>query len=355
MQDPSLGPTLLYAPSLRGIVRETSEVTLVPRVRILASDGSKGLLQDAEVLLRALSDTASVEFLPLIPTSDTPGRRAWRPRAKPDGVADVTLTLETAVPDLNQLSRWNVLIPNPEWLSGTSLDALPLYDVVGAKTHVAHDQLRPLHPNTEYLGFSSEDMLEKTTPRSRTYLHFAGSSPFKGTRRLIVLWLEHPEWPMLSVYVRKDILEGIDTTQAENVSIHDPVSDQSSVRSVLNSYAYHVCPSLTEGWGHYIVEALSVGATVITTDAPPMNYFVAESRGLAVKSHPIASRLGISTTYDFDKRSMEGMITATMSESQVQSQERRARARAWFLDNDKTFKDRIRAAVARWAIACSTQ
>jgi hypothetical protein len=43
---------------------------------------------------------------------------------------------------------------------------------------------------------------------------------------------------------------------------------------MLNSHLFHVCPSQYEGWGHCLHEGLGVGAVVLTTDAPPMSYFV---------------------------------------------------------------------------------
>ena len=38
----------------------------------------------------------------------------------------------------------------------------------------------------------------------------------------------------------------------------------------------HICPSAREGFGHYINEARSVGAVVLTIDAAPMSEFVVD-------------------------------------------------------------------------------
>ena len=71
------------------------------------------------------------------------------------------------------------------------------------------------------------------------------------------------------------------------------------LRRLQNSHRFHLCPSQTEGSGHYLVEALSVGATTLTLDAAPMNELVTADRGLLV---PIAhtGTQYLATTNFFD-------------------------------------------------------
>ena len=50
---------------------------------------------------------------------------------------------------------------------------------------------------------------------------------------------------------------------------------------LMNACQYHLCPSEYEGFGHYINEARSTGALIISTDAAPMNELV--KNGILIK------------------------------------------------------------------------
>ncbi|KAJ3069833.1 hypothetical protein HDU98_007091 [Podochytrium sp. JEL0797] len=58
-----------------------------------------------------------------------------------------------------------------------------------------------------------------------------------------------------------------------NIQIHQYVSYE-ALRRMQFTRGVHICASEQEGYGHYINEARSLGALIVTTDHPPMNEFV---------------------------------------------------------------------------------
>ncbi len=50
-----------------------------------------------------------------------------------------------------------------------------------------------------------------------------------------------------------------------------------------------MCPSSTEGYGHYINEGRSVGGIIITLDAPPMNELVSSDNGILIPPRSIVN------------------------------------------------------------------
>lgn len=65
----------------------------------------------------------------------------------------------------------------------------------------------------------------------------------------------------------------------ENVTVLGR-QDAAELKRLMNEHAIHVCPSSYEGFGHYINEARSVGAVIISTAAAPMDELVGGEYGL---------------------------------------------------------------------------
>ena len=77
-----------------------------------------------------------------------------------------------------------------------------------------------------------------------------------------------------------------------------------------NMCGIHLCPSETEGFGHYIMEALSAGAVVVTTDAPPMNEFVTDAAAWQASNR--SEPWGLATNYFVDPAKLEETVNALM-------------------------------------------
>src|SRR4029453_8943544 len=94
------------------------------------------------------------------------------------------------------------------------------------------------------------------------------------------------------------------------------LSDQ-ELRQLQNESVFHLCLSLTEGWGHYIVEAMGVGAVTITVDARPMNELVTADRVVPFPYRATGTQR-LATTYQFDEAGLEAAIARTIAMSDAE-------------------------------------
>ncbi|MGJ8694376.1 MAG: glycosyltransferase [Thalassotalea sp.] len=184
----------------------------------------------------------------------------------------VTFHLEEIYQELSYFCNENILIPNQEWLRSHTQKAITNKTHIWCKTQYAVKQLSHLNNNVSFLGFCSRDMNdENIQPDFNKFIHIAGKSEQKGTTPLLDVWKKHPEWPTLTVISRRD--EHL-KYQSNNIHIIAEFISEEKLKMLINSHGIHLCPSESEGFGHNIVEALSVGAIVLTTNAPPMNELI---------------------------------------------------------------------------------
>jgi hypothetical protein len=256
---------------------------------------------------------------------------------------DVNLMLEHVWPEALPLAACNIVVPNPEWFDRRDRGLLASVDRVWTKTGHSRDAFAALGCRTMLIGFDSEDRYDAAVARERRFLHLAGKSRMKGTARLVRLWACHPEWPTLTViHSRKAVFEVI---AAPNIVYETRYLSDAELRALQNRHQFHLCLSETEGWGHYIPEALSVGAVVLTTDAAPMNEHVTPERGVLVGCAP-HGRQHLATTYAFDEAALERAVAAALALDDAGLVRLGAAARAWFLDNQRGFPGRLARALA---------
>jgi glycosyltransferase involved in cell wall biosynthesis len=327
----------------------------VASVHLIAWDNGRGLSHDIRLLEAALRELGHAVSITGVPrrSRGLPWRAWWHvlrmhalwlARRGPRRY-DLGITLEHVHTAYLPLGRRNALVPNPEWLSRRDRRQLHRFDAILCKTAVARDTFAALGLPTAVIGFQSIDCRRDGIARDRTFLHLAGASRMKGTERLLDVWRRHPEWPTLHVLQSPSTARDDRPAPAANLDHRVTyVDDIEDIRRLQNAHAFHVCLSEAEGWGHYIVEAMSCGAVVLTTDAPPMNELVTPERGLLVAARECGT-LNASSLWQFDEAALEAAVARAVALTDDDVRRLGEQARHWYETNQAGFAGRLRRAL----------
>lgn len=313
------------------------------RTRLITRDNGVGLRRDLAIVARALrqaqmpSETLAFGNARIV---NSLLQATTRMRAVALGQVSTQIFLERVYRNCLPAAQRNVLIPNPEWMLDKWLPLLPRFERVLCKTRNAERVFAQLGCNTRYIGFTSEDRFDPQVPREYAFLHVAGRSTAKGTDAVIQAWLRHPEWPRLTVVQSREVPKIV----APNLDHRLGYLDDAELRGLQNGHAFHLCPSEAEGFGHYLMEALSTGAVVITTDGEPMNELVTAERGILLQ--PTGHRpMALGTRYSVDVAGIEAAVERALAMSPEACSAMGAAARAFFLENDAGFPERLAQAL----------
>jgi glycosyltransferase involved in cell wall biosynthesis len=271
----------------------------------------------------------------------TPPRRAARALrilASAGLPYDLTIHTERAVRAWMNLSRRNVLVPNPEWLELSP--AVLKMDAVLCKTRYTAGIMSGIHPRPVFTGFTSLDRLDPSMEREALRpLHVAGRSPSKGTRAILEVWRRNPGLPRLTVIAWGTGITAPDEVP-QNVDLRQEFMEDADFQRLQVECGFHLCPSEAEGFGHSLVEGMSTGALVLTTDAPPMNEVVTPERGVLVPWVDSAP-MRFGRQFKVDLARLEEQVLGVFSDDGGVNQARRIAARKWFEENDAGFRRRL--------------
>lgn len=255
----------------------------------------------------------------------------WRRMSMPHH--DIAIFLELWNPRLPRYANHSIGIFNIEWFQQhwtLGLHACTQLWTKSTEAQYLFAQQLGLGSKTFYTGFMSRDMHSPDIPRELTAVHLRGNSSLKGTSAVLEAWDTNPDLPPLTV-ISKEHLNVPTGVRLLNRLTEEQLSHE------LNRAQIHVCPSETEGWGHYIAEGMSVGAVVVTTDAIPMSEHITTDVGVLIS--PVGRcRHGMATAWCVDA---PGIVRAVRTVVEMTPEERvsmGARARARFHTRNSEFK-----------------
>jgi glycosyltransferase involved in cell wall biosynthesis len=312
---------LLFCTALNG---ETNPTSYQPPLIInLISANRSGLAKDRDILKAAL---------------ETLGCHVnWYDSDRPvhAGYSDINIFCERLIPSCFDKARLNWFVPNPEWFID-DLNLLNSIDLILCRTHEVERIFQSYQMNTYYCGFTSPDHLDETIPKDyKKLLHTAGTSWQKGTVPLYRTWRKHPEFPLLTIIRFEDPYR----PPPKNVKWITDWLPESQFKAFQNSAGIHICLSETEGFGHALMESMSTGAVLVTTDAPPMNEFIRDPRCLVPYNTWRTVHLG--TAYFVNTQSVAAKIEELLKLPESELKKIGKRNRRAYLQHQKKFYTRL--------------
>ncbi|ETL30260.1 hypothetical protein L917_16576 [Phytophthora nicotianae] len=224
--------------------------------------------------------------------------------------------------DVPSMPRWPkdkpvYLMPNIEMYELTAAHYWKV-DVVLCKTQECYDRVtrwyeqegNPRGASVFYTKHTSSDQAHFARKRMGDrvirpkdfsdikFIHTAGTSSAKGTRELLECWVFVPGLPQLDVYIDDKPFDLLFKPKFKRylkfsrspVSIHVGLLERSKFTKLTADTTFFMCPSVSEGYGHYINQARAAGAVVVTTDLSPMNELITNDTGFLIpverRKHP---------------------------------------------------------------------
>lgn len=118
-------------------------------------------------------------------------------------------------------------------------------------------------------------------------LHSAGEHHWKQTDAIIKAWQLYPDLPFIVITCTNQCLRNIENLlkkggYPKNMHLHKKLIDNEDFILIKNKIGMHLCPSIVEGYGHYINEARKIKSLVITTNMAPMNELIDKTCGILI-------------------------------------------------------------------------
>ena len=211
-------------------------------------------------------------------------------------------------------ANYNILVPNLEWFNKNDSAFVNKIDFFWCKTEYCFNTLKlKFKEKAIFIGFTSLNRKRNVAKNHDYIFHLKGISKYKNSQILVDTWSQHPEWPTL-VIVHYGIPDSNGVLLLKkpfkpysNVIVYQWKLEANDLIYLMNVCPVHICPSFSEGFGHYINEARSCGSYIITTNGEPMNEFI-ENNGLLIDYEKVHN-VNLGKGYTITQNAIENCIT----------------------------------------------
>jgi len=198
--------------------------------------------------------------------------------------ADVNIFLEVINPCLFSYARKNIWIPNPEWTYKNWIPYMQMFDEIWVKTTEARErfnQSSSYKAKIRYIGWSSIDKGWNPDNWKKNYSKAiipVGKNIFRHPKPVFQAYMRLKE-SQPETYAMLPTLYVVHSPEHIQVTVPSEIQEKVVVRSeVLKTDEYDellkecglcVCVTAAEGFGHAVVEAMSVGCNLLLSPIAP--------------------------------------------------------------------------------------
>lgn len=311
------------AENIRKTISEKYYGQTFPQCKSILNSPSYGLLADASIVCKTTENLSATPFFYYEDFPEDFITNGW-----------VFVNL-----DITDFSRFNKNSPQ----------------FIVCKTQQAYNILSEKFPSKTviYTGFTSFDKYDDSVEKDYSkFIHIAGKSPLKGTETLLKTWIKHPEWPELIIVTREHpelLCKKIITSLKEgpkNIKFIFKFLSEENLDKLSNRIGIHICPSETEGFGHYLHEAKALSSVVLYTDAPPMNEtFIDGYNGISIECKFSELTNDICPIYKITEEGLEKSIKQVLEMSIEERAKIGKLARVSFLEEKQKFETNLSTAI----------
>lgn len=263
---------------------------------------------------------------------------------------DIIIFLEHIAPNICSNTSKNIFIPNCEMINKNDYNLLikkKINEII-VKTNLSYSALIKYNFNIpiKLWKWNSIDRLDSNLSKDfNNFLHLKGQSRFKNSQQLLNLWLKHPDWPILHIVsygnpnhngfleIQKPI------NVCNNIILYQYKLDENELKNLMNFCGVHICPSIIEGYGHYINEARSTNSIIIVPDHEPMKSFC-DSNGFLIKINK-TKKIGFSEGCEISDKELEKSIESCINTDYDTRVNLGKKSRYLFEENRKCFLNQI--------------
>jgi len=253
-------------------------------------------------------------------------------------------------------ARRVVYVPNVEWIGPLDLQIIASgsIDVVLLKTRYSGVVFSSLEGSDRirngqlFIGWTSPDVgLPADGERFWDQcLHVCGTAKQRNTDAIVSTWMHRPDLPDMTIVAATEM--GFDASMplraADNLRFLIQALSDENLRLLQRGSGIHVCPSITEGFGHALNEARAAAAILITTHAAPMDEMVEDgSSGILI---PVRQenkvRFQLAPGFRVTPEDLEQSVRRALALTPEQRRQMGLRARKLYEDGRAQFHGNIR-------------